>query len=845
MPSAGGRRGAESPFPGRRLRPSRLLPCLPYLLPFLVVAAGCQPEQDLGSIPVPNAMPDTYLTGEPPSYLESGFVIRFYWDGFDPDGNIRGYQWRLSSNGTDGISVQDTLTRDPTTGHLMNPWHFTTATETTLVVTADMPAYPDDHHLDPVDQRSWQTHTMFVRAVDEEGGLDPSPAMVSFTATTLTPRVRVDWPLQLNNYDEAQALPRQIVLGFTGRDADSEQNMPSRYRYMLKRAWLNNHYVRSSYEFGMVADDMISLQDSAWSSWRPYPADPAQRRIVLDKLPIREPDGDLIVYLFMIEVEDEAGARSTERSYGVNVQNFFISELVCPTLYIEETNLGRRTATHTIFTSPVDVAPGQTLAFKWIGAADHYGGEIISYRYGWDVGDLDNPDDPGWAVPGGLGAQNLRSTPNSFDGGHHTFVVEVRDNSDQVSRISWQLEVVPVPPPEGRNPLLLIDDVQDRSSHAWAGVTGTPYDNDWYRDAFWDYVLSGAGGVDQWYGEQQTIDTQEKDLTLRDIVGYRVLLCTSRWSLMSQLRELFMPTSSNIPYNWLAAYQRSVGNVFMIGSRVLTLHVEDRRWMIPWVFTATDTYYGSGWWGSWQLGFGTVTLLDGTVVQAGTLRYPYATAGVTVLDNVVPSYQVYGITGGYGIASGARSARCVGVKGLVLNEAFRQARMTGVFVPDTIMTDPTIDWADQDPVHRDHLVSNWASQNDEFYDANITARSTPWQPQDCDGRPCVEPMFQAYPRFDWVKDLHLAAGDTMWPAGIGNIYDICGRYALDPVTDRTLISGKTVGFLSHKFEDEKPSHRGDVYWGFDPYRFDHDAMGEIIHWVLGEHFGLNMLPEAK
>jgi hypothetical protein len=43
-------------------------------------------------------------------------------------------------------------------------------------------------------------------------------------------------------------------------------------------------------------------------------------------------------------------------------------------------------------------------------------------------------------------------------------------------------------------------------------------------------------------------------------------------------------------------------------------------------------------------------------------------------------------------------------------------------------------------------------------------------------------------------------------------------------------------------EADKPNQRGDVVWGFDPYRFNNDHMRAAVRWVLGEYFGLTMLP---
>ncbi len=84
------------------------------------------------------------MTARPPDVLEAGFVVQFYWSGNDADGRVDHYQWKISNNGTDGISLQDTLTFDPVTGDTLNPWFGIVATDSTFLVTADIPDFPND-----------------------------------------------------------------------------------------------------------------------------------------------------------------------------------------------------------------------------------------------------------------------------------------------------------------------------------------------------------------------------------------------------------------------------------------------------------------------------------------------------------------------------------------------------------------------------------------------------------------------------------------------------------------------------------------------------------------------------
>jgi hypothetical protein len=152
--------------------------------------------------------------------------------------------------------------------------------------------------------------------------------------------------------------------------------------------------------------------------------------------------------------------------------------------------------------------------------------------------------------------------------------------------------------------------------------------------------------------------------------------------------------------------------------------------------------------------------------------------------------------------------------------------------------------ADHDPLQQ---VFVWGQ--DEFYDADIIDRATPFTPQDCDGEACVEPLWRMSSRFDWVRQQRQAADpDDTWPEGYYDGPDqpslivLCGQEALDDARLSARTDGQVTGFVTRKHLENKPSGVGDVVLGFDPYRFDHASMRSAIRWVLGEHFGLSMNP---
>ena len=215
-------------YEGRSMFSPRLRLRLALGLIGLQLIGGC--GDSITGSEVPNTAPETILTAAPPQASPTGTIVNFYWDGFDPDGQVTGFEWRISDNGADGVvDVVDTLTA-------ALPWHFTETLDSTFAVSADIPGFSDDvaDSISPKAVRSWQSHTFFIRAIDDRGMRDPSPASASFTATTLTPTVTITLPSAVQPNTCATA-PPALAFGWDARDPDTESQEPQAVRYLLKR----------------------------------------------------------------------------------------------------------------------------------------------------------------------------------------------------------------------------------------------------------------------------------------------------------------------------------------------------------------------------------------------------------------------------------------------------------------------------------------------------------------------------------------------------------------------------------------------------------------------------------
>ncbi len=124
----------------------------------VVLLFGCRDELESGLDT--NQAPDTYLTGVPPDSTATFYRVHLYWYGNDVDGRVTGYEYAI----TDSFPAdEDTIT-----------YHHTTRTDSVFL----MPVGASQQLLG---------HRFYVRAIDDQGAVDPEPAWAFFGAVDLIP----------------------------------------------------------------------------------------------------------------------------------------------------------------------------------------------------------------------------------------------------------------------------------------------------------------------------------------------------------------------------------------------------------------------------------------------------------------------------------------------------------------------------------------------------------------------------------------------------------------------------------------------------------------------------------
>ena len=407
---------------------------------------------------------------------------------------------------------------------------------------------------------------------------------------------------------------------------------------------------------------------------------------------------------------------------------------------------------------------------------------------------------------------------------------------------------------DNQDNLAFVDQVVDHETNRWPDVTGAiKYDFQDNRNEFWEF-LGDIGGIEDFRPEADRYDHTSQEFTYEKLVGYKAALINARSHTNQTVFVNFRPSPTGDKFVWLAPYQKQGGNVFLCGDRSMESFMEVLNYMVPVIFDSTVDEFSLGGQ-TYVVGFGDNTLNDGTEVRRGPLMYPYLTAGITALDwNIPLNKNIYGRVLS---ADQERKTPCSGLKQLKLVEEFRSNHLIGPgAIADVINTHPGIDWRDtQGDTLSTSLTKEFPFTGDEFVNDTIADRPTPINLQDCagvnaPGDYCIEPMFTGVSRFDWMRETIWADGDDAWPGSvyaIPQLKEICGEMALTSyVPDdggeaipfaAARVTGKVFGYLSYKTVEDKPVNKADVYWGFDPFRFDNDETRKAVLWVL-QHFNL-------
>jgi hypothetical protein len=465
------------------------------LLACAAVLAACSNNGNEGTFK-PNQAPTVWLSAGPPEGSVSKYRIQMFWGGWDPDGEIKGYQYLITDNKTGMFQPSDTVGV---------PWKTVVGNDSTFTFSADQEV--DTTNTKSLVSLFTRSHTFFIRAVDRENLVSKTPAYRSFTARTLSPDIFVDVPVK-NFLNPAEVPPittfrwhaKDYVDDLTiSQDPDSVQwalaRVPDGKTFEYTIAYLRTH-----------------AADKEWQKWKWYKAPQDSGKFWTT------PVIDRGQYVFAIRAKDEAGAVTPVLDEDRNVRRVLVGPLTSgPLMTVTNDYIGIiRTTSCSTPTTILDSPAGVPLGFKITAKADQYGGTIAGYRYGWDIPDLNDPEQ--WEIDVTPFLSVASVPPRAFFFGTHTLTMEVVDNSGYCSRVEVKVNIVQFT--LERSMLVVDDDVTDEQpSSGW--TNGGSWPNDAEHDAFWEDQLSQVQGFDPTI---DMVDTKAGFIPLATLAQYKSII---------------------------------------------------------------------------------------------------------------------------------------------------------------------------------------------------------------------------------------------------------------------------------------------------------------------------------
>jgi hypothetical protein len=471
-----------------------LVPAVLIALVTVILLTGCE-KLDPGPLSG-NQPPDTRLSIEADRGDTTSLRVAFAWSGEDPDGSVVRFWTRLDSL----------------------EWVRTARPDTVLVLSLDDAVLEDG---------SPAPHVFAVRAEDNEGEFDPTPAAIEFTARNTLPET-------------------EIISGPAGVACP-----------IVRFEWRGWDYDGVVVGYGWA----LHWWDSAYSEWVWVAGD--------DDVP---PDEFALtigpiagLHRFEVWSIDDAG-----ESDGTPAFREFSSNPVLdgPKLYVHTNFVGTLVFRgHDWATPPADsfdIFEGEHLTFNWIATSEDCGGDVLGYSYAYD-------DTTDWGLSYSLDDVHFEVTPEP---GEHTFYLSAIDDLGMITRGRVCVNVAQMT----REYVLLVDGWDYHESIA-------PWGTDEQRDTFYDTLtMACSRPVVTWDMAEHVVGGSPRPPDVSTMAGASTVL----WFYDQDCEELdltFDPYQAE--YLSLAGYVRAGGNLVLAGWKGLSQMAGGASY--PMEFTAGDT----------------------------------------------------------------------------------------------------------------------------------------------------------------------------------------------------------------------------------------------------------------
>ncbi len=524
----------------------------------LFALSGCS-EEKLGS-EIANQPPETIVSNAPPAGTLASYRVEINWYGIDDDGEILCYFYAWDDTST---------------------WTHTTSGGSTFVLSADG-CVACDH----TDTQYLEPHTFWIKAMDDRGTHDPTPAHRTFTAETTAPITTIIRGPCDRNY--CSPTGRDVFIEWVGNDPDGG--------------------VVDSFYYRMNPGPLTSMVDSSWA------------RVPADCTYVLYDDIERL-YLstgryntFAVVAKDHAGAMERVLEHGRNWCCFDPIRDETPKITIWGGILGDRN--NRADGGPLSEAKvgevflGVEVSFRWEADASRYGSRIAGYRYAFD----DTTQWPQWYA---------ESTRYPTEGevflptvGNHSLYVQAIDTIGGVSVCCFRFHVEPGPAVGETYPILLVDDSKF-SGHPNSVGDWAAHDADAVEAEFFRRILKGYS-VAEW----DCLDQIRKPPPVSLVGRHRtVIWYTDDYDdEQSELYEMFHGGT-----RYLDPYVKVGGNLIVFGVNPAKALDKDCRGAANYPFQYDERFCT---WGPpvpisyWALGLSTLFVVHQDSFRGAASRFP-------------------------------------------------------------------------------------------------------------------------------------------------------------------------------------------------------------------------------
>ena len=201
-----------------------------------------------------------------------------------------------------------------------------------------------------------------------------------------------------------------------------------------------------------------------------------------------------------------------------------------------------------------EVAGGCRLKFRIEANAEYYGRRVAGYRYGWDIDDLDNWEEPF--------IDDNEIPERGFDEGEHDLTIQAIDDLGNVGSKTFRFDFIPM---TMERDLLWIDDFP--STNVPNPMRTMPTEDE--HDLFWEGLCARNAGFDPGVDIYDVMENNNEPPALELLSHYKNVIWTySSASVSNAWAQMLQQSDREKKTNFLPMFMARGGHVWTLGRSI-------------------------------------------------------------------------------------------------------------------------------------------------------------------------------------------------------------------------------------------------------------------------------------